>query len=50
MLFRRVSSSAKNAVNNSRGLLFDTYQERLGPNAYMGSGLRPARKYSKLHV
>ncbi len=30
MLFRRVSRSAKNAVNNSRGLLFDAYQERLG--------------------
>jgi hypothetical protein len=30
MLFRRVSGSAKNAVDNSRGLLFDAYQERLG--------------------
>jgi hypothetical protein len=30
MLFRRVSRSAKNAVDNSRGLLFDAYQERLG--------------------
>ena len=30
MLFRRVSMSAKSAVNNSRGLLFDAYQERLG--------------------
>ena len=30
MLFRRVSKSAKSAVDNSTGLLFDTYQERLG--------------------
>jgi hypothetical protein len=30
MLFRRVSRSAKNAVDNSRGLIFDAYEERLG--------------------
>ena len=30
MLFWRVSKSAKSTVNNSRGLLFDAYQERLG--------------------
>ena len=30
MLFRRDSRSAKSAVYNSRGLLFDAYQERLG--------------------
>ena len=30
MLFRRVSKSAKSAVDNSRGLLFNTYQEHLG--------------------
>ena len=30
LLFQRVSRSAKNAVDNSRGLLFDAYQERLG--------------------
>ena len=29
MLFGRVSRSAKDAVDNSRGLLFDAYQERL---------------------
>ena len=29
MLFRRVSRSAKRAVDNSKGLLFDAYQERL---------------------
>ena len=29
MLFRRVSRSAQAAVDNSRGLLFDAYQERL---------------------
>ena len=30
MLFWRVYRSAKSAVNNSRGLLFNAYQERLG--------------------
>ncbi len=30
MLFQRVSKSAKSAVDNSRGLLYDAYQERLG--------------------
>ena len=29
MLFRRVSRSAKSATDNSKGLLFDAYQERL---------------------
>jgi hypothetical protein len=30
MLLRRVSKGTKRAVKNSRGLLFDAYQERLG--------------------
>jgi hypothetical protein len=30
LLLRRVSKGVKRAVENSRGLLFDAYQERLG--------------------
>jgi len=30
MLFRRISRSAKSAAENSRGLLFNAYQERMG--------------------